>query len=74
MEHMKVYVGKIEGYRKSTIVRRNNKWCRYILGEAKSPEVNSMKFSINLELFKLTDIKTEEDLKAHLLAQRILGG
>ena len=24
--------------------------------------------------FKLTNIKTEEDLKAHLLAQRILGG
>jgi predicted Ser/Thr protein kinase len=68
----KVYVGKAEGYRKTTIVRRNNKWVRYIKGESRMQLLVGS--TLNPNIYELTDIETEEDLETHLLSQRILGG
>ncbi len=75
MYPMAVYVGKIEGYLKSTLVISNGLAVRYISGklhkkvQIKLPNDFS---GPNLKLYELTDIKTEEDLEIHLLAQRLL--
>ncbi len=76
MYPMAVYVGKVERYLKSTIVISNGMGVRYISGKLQSKVQIKLPddFSVNPNLYEITDIKNEEDLEIHLLAQRILGG
>jgi hypothetical protein len=74
MYPMAVYVGKIERYLKSTIVISNGLGVRYVSGKLQSKVQIKLPddFLVSSILYKLTDIKTKEDLEIHLLAQRLL--
>ncbi|MCP4470495.1 MAG: hypothetical protein GY815_07385 [Gammaproteobacteria bacterium] len=68
MEHMKVYAFEDKIL---AISKGFNRW--YLKGKI-IHAVHGISPISSYSPFKLTNIKTEEDLKAHLLAQRLLGG
>ena len=78
MYPMKVYIGIVGGYYKSTLVICNDKATRYILNlnNTYSKYTNPLTFNspISTITWELTNIKTEKELKTHFLTQQLLGG
>jgi len=74
MEPIVVYIGKKQGFMRSTLVVKSGKISRYILGDGGIHSTYPDNFKISLDTWKLTDIKTQEELEVHFLTQKLLGG